>query len=155
MSPYRFPYEFHIAITNANLEQNIAGITVKMHQKMTPSMFRDMLESVHHDRGQLVSDINGGKVGDPAYNNIALKVKELAAILPSAIVEVDGNFALYGVDVNHDDWGIPMSMENPILCINLCKEEDGKQIYEVNLPDKFHSSVRDFLVQDNAAPAPF
>jgi hypothetical protein len=146
--PQRFPYiEFHIAITNKNLERIIAGITVKMHQKMTRSMFRDMLQCVYHDHGQLVSDINGGKVGDPAYNNVALKVEELAAILPSAIVEVDRNFARYGVDVDHDDWGIPMSMEEPVLCINLCKEEDGKQIYEVNLSDKFHSSVYDFLVE--------
>jgi hypothetical protein len=146
--PQRFPYiEFHIAITNKNLERIIAGITVKMQQKMTRSMFRDMLQCVYHDYGQLVSDINGGKVGDPAYNNVALKVAELAAILPSAIVEVDRNFERYGVDVDHDDWGIPMSMEEPVLCINLCKEEDGKQIYEVNLPDKFHSSVYEFLVQ--------
>ena len=139
--------EFFISITGlANRSYNIDAISVKMGiNRLTYEMFLNLLESV---QGQLVYDINWGEVGSHAYNNVALKVQELALVLPNAVVTMDANFEYYGVDVNYENLGIPIPIEEPILIINVVHSVDGVFKYDTILQNDFKTLLCDLLVDD-------
>lgn len=139
--------EFFISITGfTNQSYNIDAISVKMGiNRLTYETFLNLLESV---QGQLVYDINWGEVGSPAYNNVALKVQELAAILPNADVTMDTNFEYYGVDVNYENLGIPIPIEEPILIINVVHAVGGVYKYDTILSNDFKTLLCDLLVYD-------
>ena len=137
------PIEFYISITGTDPLQSryIHAISVKMDEKMTRDAFVALTESV---QGQLVYDINAGKVGSPAYNNVMSKVQELAAILPNAVVAMELNFEYYGVNVNDEDIAGPTPIEEPTLVINMVNDKNHVDV-DI-LPNEFNTCLYTFLV---------
>ena len=139
------PTEFYISIMDTDPSQSryIHAISIKMDGKKTRDAFFALVKSV---QGQLVSDINAGKVGSPAYNNVMSKVQELAAILPNAVVTMELNFEYYGVNVTNDeDIAGPTPIEEPTLVINMVND---KNCVDVDiLPNEFNTRLYTFLVE--------
>jgi hypothetical protein len=109
----------HFFIGISDGQRGIEAIHVKLCQQLTLDRFRALVDFLNTDTPQFVSDINAGKIGTTAFERVALKVQELAAILPTAEVIMDENFLHYGVDVDYYDVGIPMPIENPVLVVNI------------------------------------
>ena len=110
------PIEFFIGITDG--QEGIEAIHVKLSHELSLDKFQAFFDFLNTNSEQFVLDINAGKIGTDAFNRVALKVQELADILSTAEVIMDANFQHYGVDVDYDNVGIPMPIENPALIVN-------------------------------------
>ena len=132
------PVEFFIGITDG--EKNIDAIHVKLDHSMSLADFQDLISFLTTDTTELISDINASQLGSPAFSRIQLKIDELANRL-SANVVMDLNLENYGVDVDYQDIGIPVPLENPVLVIDLFRNHHMR-IYS----DAFESVLYDYLV---------
>jgi hypothetical protein len=132
------PVEFFIGITDG--QKNIDAIHVKLDHSMSLADFQDLISFLNTDTSELISDINASQLGSPAFSRIQLKIDELANRL-SANVVMDLNLENYGVDVDYQDIGIPVPLENPVLVIDLFRNHHTR-IYS----DEFESVLYDYLV---------
>jgi hypothetical protein len=132
------PVEFFIGITDG--EKNIDAIHVKLDHSMSLADFQDLISFLNTDTTELISDINSSQLGSPAFSRIKLRIDELANRL-SANVVMDLNLENYGVDVDYQDIGIPVPLENPVLVIDLFRNHHTR-IYS----DEFESVLYDYLV---------
>jgi hypothetical protein len=132
------PVEFFIGITDG--QKNIDAIHVKLDHSMSLADFQDLISFLNTDTTELISDINSSQLGSPAFFRIKLRIDELANRL-SANVVMDLNLENYGVDVDYQDIGIPVPLENPVLVIDLFRNHHTR-IYS----DEFESVLYDYLV---------
>lgn len=136
------PIEFFIGITDGQSQKGIEAIHVKLSHELSLDKFQAFFDFLNTNSEQFVLDINAGKIGTDAFNRVALKVHELADILSTAEVIMDANFQHYGVDVDYDDVGIPMPIENPALIVNFFNNNTHSRIYS----DQFYTVLYDYLV---------
>ena len=134
------PIEFFIGISDGYC--GIDAIHVKLAQQLSRDTFEALVDFLNANTKQLVLDINAGKKGTDAYNDVALKQHELAALLPTETVLLDGNFREYGVDVDYDNVGIPTPLDTPMLVVNFFNPTHTRIIY----PDQFKTDLYDYLV---------
>ena len=134
------PIEFFIGISDGYC--GIDAIHVKLTQELPHDTIQALIDFLNTNTKQFVSDINAGKKGTDAYNRVALKRHELAALLQTEIVLLDGNFREYGVDVDYDNVGIPTPLENPTLVVNFFNRTHTRIIY----PDQFKTDLYNYLV---------
>ncbi len=133
------PIEFFIGITDG--QKNIEAIHVKLNHELPLGHFLDMMTLLNTDTAQFISDINASKLGSDAFNRVIKKVQDLGSILTTAEVLIDMNFEYYGVDVDYQDLGITVPIENPALFINFFGNNQ-KRIYS----DEFHTVLYDLLI---------
>ena len=132
------PIEFFIGITDG--EKSIQAIHIKLDHSMSVAQFKDLTYFLKTYTALLVSDINASKFGSPSFNRIKIKIQELADMLTTEVV-MDLNLEQYVVDVDYEEIGIPVPLENPVLVIDFF-QNNHKRIYS----DEFNTVLYDSLI---------
>jgi hypothetical protein len=135
------PIGFFIGISDGY--NGIEAIHVELTKELPRDTCHALVGFLNANTEQLVSDINAGKTGSVEYNRVAMKVYELAALLPTERVLLDANFQKYGVDVDYDDLGIPTPLEHPTLVVIFYNKNTSN--VRIIYPDQFNTDLYDYL----------